>query len=1055
MKALKKLFFIFFSFSVHLSFASPLFKPFTSLFVVETEHLHIIYDEDSNNAVSRLVSSGDTVYSQVAELIGYSSQKKVPVVVTSDVELVNAYYMAFPKSKIVLYNSPMSESSLLVFSDPIVSIFRHELTHYIVAESRSPFLEKLSNIFGSYFSITLGFNLPTFLSEGISVYSESQNGEGRLYDPFYLSEIYQAQYENIISDKKNKFPIWEEISGARTDYNTGNLPYLYGSNFVNFLVKTQETSILNLVDSAKNFHITFTNGTIKKATNKSMNEMWSEFSASFDTTCFENFEEIPENQKLNLFKKYKINKPSFQSVAKNPSSKDIDFFCIESSTGSLFRITKKDSFIIKKIKKINSSYSSMSFSPDGRFLAITELVSSGRFYNWETKILDVQKEVFLDLEIPSMQYCSIVSTDFTNNNFEIIGTYSHDTKTFLRKFKVSFLNQIDKNFSSKNKELKENSCILENEIILPSDIELISFVSSSGNRVFAILVNGVKRSIVEIDDLFFLNINSSSQDFAIKTLFECSQGQSLKDLQIVSFEPLVLSASLAKTTYNINNEENFDNSKEPSVKYIEVGFLTLNLDDKNVCVLKNSVSGGIRYPMVFNDALVFFNSQLSFSDFIYKDNFLNNFTFVSQPCVFKTTTEYLVYNDDSSFINKLNFGDERVASDEIAYTDKTASFDDNVFNNDEFVEKKYNAFLEAFPGSLIPVPLISSTSSDMWYKFIEPGFYYIVQDPASLWSGTFTCHYNFPLNFLRQTHKLDFSFLPFDFSLSFSDEPILSDTSNFVQRKTQGLVSFGDTWYFNSSLWRFISKVSFLEAGYTTPTTLANLDSLYQAPYELAKTATAAYFGFSNLRRKGTGFWDKEGITFSLLGQMDFLNHKGVFFEPDWSSQILVEQKFSNLLPKSIFSVPSWLTLYLPSKINLSAAITTDYFTPKESNSYWNHKMSDTDYCPDSKYNAINGNLVFSSYAEILLAGFDIQKPIPCFYLNTISLTGLAQECCFINTESSKEYNFLERLGLNLEISIGEVLGYATGYSLTINCLDEYFPRSKKNYFSIFGMYIF
>ena len=131
---------------VNYSFAyNGVFSGEKKLSVVKTQWFDIIYQQSSEEVAGILFEKADGIYEDIAADYGITPQFRMPVVITSALEEFNAYWSSYPYNHIVIYDTGTNES-LKVFSESLCATFRHELTHAVSYNLRSPVLQKIDKI---------------------------------------------------------------------------------------------------------------------------------------------------------------------------------------------------------------------------------------------------------------------------------------------------------------------------------------------------------------------------------------------------------------------------------------------------------------------------------------------------------------------------------------------------------------------------------------------------------------------------------------------------------------------------------------------------------------------------------------------------------------------------------------------------------------------------------------------------------------------------------------------------------------------------------------------
>ena len=194
-----------------------------NLRVAKTKWFDIIYPARCEESASILYEKADSVYEEVTAQYGLTPSFRMPVVITPAVEKFNAFWEAAPYNHIAIYDTGVSaESEIAVFSETLISVFRHELTHAVTYNMKNGFWRFMGNVFGDCIAPGM-LSVTTGMAEGATVTSESAAGEGRLNDEYSKHFVKQAKIEG-------KFPSYHDVSGA-SDVAPGGAPYYFNGAF--------------------------------------------------------------------------------------------------------------------------------------------------------------------------------------------------------------------------------------------------------------------------------------------------------------------------------------------------------------------------------------------------------------------------------------------------------------------------------------------------------------------------------------------------------------------------------------------------------------------------------------------------------------------------------------------------------------------------------------------------------------------------------------------------------------------------------------------------------
>lgn len=196
---------------------------------VRTQWFDIIYPEGTEESAAEIAGCADSIYEEICADLGIAPSFRMPVAITSDIDVYNAYFTNGYYNHIVLFDT-IPDEDLAVFRDTLTGTFRHELTHAVTINMRNPFWKFIDMIFGDAVNLGTLVTMPSLIKEGASVASESLPGEGRLNDPYYMHMVRQAKL-------MDKFPSYADVAGARDVYPSADMSYGFGGPFVLWLQK--------------------------------------------------------------------------------------------------------------------------------------------------------------------------------------------------------------------------------------------------------------------------------------------------------------------------------------------------------------------------------------------------------------------------------------------------------------------------------------------------------------------------------------------------------------------------------------------------------------------------------------------------------------------------------------------------------------------------------------------------------------------------------------------------------------------------------------------------
>ena len=372
--------------------------------VAKTQWFDIIYPERCEETAAILYEKADNVYIEVTEQYGLEPAFRMPVVITPAVEQLNAFWTSVPYNHIAIYDTGVTGASdLSVFSETLLSVFRHELTHAVTYNMKSGFWRGVDKVFGDCVAPGM-LSVTTGMAEGATVTSESAAGEGRLNDEYSMHYVKQAKIEN-------EFPAYHDVSGA-SDTQPGSYPYLFNGAFHQWLQEEYGmepyAEFWYRVVNGKNFTIS---GAFKKAYKIKLKDAWKLFKNDF---------KVPRVDRNPVYAG--LVKDFFEPDSKQYSKKNDSGSQYASPTSAAGRLVWLDEFggrvfMADEISGDKPSYrkifsmngiSGLRLSNDGRFLVVSCINGNAPNYKACVKIYDFNNKSFYSVKQTGLKDAVVV-----------------------------------------------------------------------------------------------------------------------------------------------------------------------------------------------------------------------------------------------------------------------------------------------------------------------------------------------------------------------------------------------------------------------------------------------------------------------------------------------------------------------------------------------------------------------------------------------------------------------------------------------------------------------
>ena len=522
-----------------------------SYYQINTKYFQIIYQPKSLETATIIAENADRIYEEIAKKLGTETNLSLPVLIRSDIQALNAYFSSYPYNRIVIYDTVPDSQNLAVFSETILSVFYHELTHAVSLNMKSKPWEIVSFLFGDFFSPTV-LTSPTMFSEGATVSFESAFGEGRLNSGYAKNILVQAKLENNLPD-------WKEASGANDKYRVGDYPYIFGGAFHQFLQeKYGLEKYSELWKELGSTHL-FTESAFKKVYGTKLKDEWKLFLETIPLLP------VVESNQIELTKKDNIT--CFDVVNDNVyyfSKVDKGIFLLEND--NLTKIMNTTSVV------------DLAISPNERFLAITKLSLN---LQYETFVYDLEKKQYLKGSLVGVRLPQFTKI---NSKLYLIGLTSLQNQEAFVSYEIS------ENTILTSDSMKEYSTESFNKVYF-SELEVFDFTLSKNQNFITVLAK-------KDSSWVFGKLN-------IKNLSKISTLDSMLLDDVLTFPANIIPLSI---NY-VSDSEYLINYVEKDYSLPRVAKLVGN----NICFQQEDISGGIQNPIKTESGYVFLNQMLNFN----------------------------------------------------------------------------------------------------------------------------------------------------------------------------------------------------------------------------------------------------------------------------------------------------------------------------------------------------------------------------------------------------------------------------------------------------------
>ena len=247
---------------------------------LDTEHFRITYPDPLYPLATRLADRAERAYSLLASSFSAPPPGRIDIVLTDHGDFSNGFANVVPTNRITLYARPPADGrSLTYFDDWMELVVTHELVHIFHLDPARGLGKVLRAVLGRYpatWPFFPGRATPTWLTEGVATYYESTlTDAGRVHGSWQDMVLRTGALEGdleTLSTASGRSPVWP----------AGQRPYIYGSEFFNYLLqRTDGQGLRELVDGVAGQLVPYRiDAAARSAFGVSFSQAWEEWSAT-------------------------------------------------------------------------------------------------------------------------------------------------------------------------------------------------------------------------------------------------------------------------------------------------------------------------------------------------------------------------------------------------------------------------------------------------------------------------------------------------------------------------------------------------------------------------------------------------------------------------------------------------------------------------------------------------------------------------------------------------------------------------------------------------------
>ena len=203
---------------------------------LRTEHFDIHFHQGIEQVADEFAGMVEEVYATLREELEWELRRRVELTLIDRTDSANGFATSAPYNAITIYvTAPTEDSTLNLYEDWSSAIFMHELTHVLHLETNHGIVRAARAVVGRIASTN--DVSPAWMVEGLATFQETRQtpgGRGRASWPDMIKRT------AVLDDA---FPPLGNLDGFQPTPPAGNLRYLFGQDFIEYVAEQQGSKV--------------------------------------------------------------------------------------------------------------------------------------------------------------------------------------------------------------------------------------------------------------------------------------------------------------------------------------------------------------------------------------------------------------------------------------------------------------------------------------------------------------------------------------------------------------------------------------------------------------------------------------------------------------------------------------------------------------------------------------------------------------------------------------------------------------------------------------------
>ena len=241
---------------------------------IESEHLYVHFADGNKALAERALVIAELAHQRLTKQFSWTPKEKSHIILSDETDQPNGFASPiFFNFTVIFVAPPSSVNTLEDFDDWFDTIITHEYTHIIHLDKSAGSPEYLRNIFGRFLFLFPNVFQPSWVTEGLATYEETdiERGIGRGQSTLFASMMREEVANGLQPISHVNLPV--------STWPAGTTRYLYGVYFINFLVdKYGEEKVQAWIEEySDNLLPFFINTNAQQTLGKNLTPLWQEY----------------------------------------------------------------------------------------------------------------------------------------------------------------------------------------------------------------------------------------------------------------------------------------------------------------------------------------------------------------------------------------------------------------------------------------------------------------------------------------------------------------------------------------------------------------------------------------------------------------------------------------------------------------------------------------------------------------------------------------------------------------------------------------------------------